>query len=93
MQLIVVDTDKDRSVVAKQFLQQLKARIHHAAPLVVARGVLSFFADRLADPLLELRLRQVVVIDPALVAGVVRRIDVDALDPSGVSGKQRLRAR
>ena len=56
----------------------------------MACGVLSFFADRLPDPLLELRLRKVVVIDPTLVAGVVRGIDVDALDPSGVSGKQRL---
>ena len=46
------------------------------------RGVFAFFADRLADPFLELRLGEVVVVDPPFVAGVVGRVDVDALDPS-----------
>ena len=56
----------------------------------MAAGVLAFFADGLADPFLELRLREVVVVDPAFVAGVVGRIDVDALDPAGVRRQQRL---
>ena len=57
----------------KEFFQKLKTRIHYAAPLVVARRVLSLFANRLTDPLLELRLRKVVVIDPALVASRTER--------------------
>jgi hypothetical protein len=59
-----IDAYEDGSVVMKEFFQKLKTRIHYAAPLVVARRVLSLFANRLTDPLLELRLRKVVVIDP-----------------------------
>ena len=81
MCLVVIDADEYDAVVAEQFFQQLQPRIHHAAPLVVAAGVFAFFADGLADPFLELRLGEVVVVDPAFVAGVVRRVDVDALDP------------
>src|SRR5947209_1689838 len=87
---IVTDADKDRSVVPQQLLEQLQPRVHHAAPLVVAAVILALLPDDLADPLLELRLRQVVVVDPALVAGVVRRVDVDALDPAGVRRQKRL---
>ena len=76
--------------LGEQFLHELETWIHHAAPLVVAAGVLALLADGLSDPLLELRLRQVVVVDPALVAGVVRRIDVDALDAAGVGREQSL---
>jgi hypothetical protein len=65
-------------------------RIHHAAPLVVARGVFAFLSDGLADPLFELRLGEVVVVDPPLVAGVVGRVDIDALDFARVSREQRL---
>ena len=56
----------------------------------MARGVVALAADRLADPLLELRLGQVVVVDPALITGVVGRVDVDALDTSGVRRQERL---
>ena len=56
----------------------------------MAGGVLCFLADRLTDPFLELWLREVVVIDPPLVASVVRGIDVDALDSSRVGRKKGL---
>ena len=56
----------------------------------MAAGVLLLFADDLPDPFLELRLRQVVVVNPALVAGVVRRVNVDALDAPGMRRQQRL---
>ena len=41
--------------------------------------VLSLFADNLAQPLLDLRVIDVIVIDPALVAGVVGRIYKNAV--------------
>lgn len=66
----------------------LQARVHHAAPLVVAAEVFALFADGLADPFLELGLGQVVVVDPLLVAGVVGRVDIDALDLAGVGREQ-----
>jgi len=56
----------------------------------VAAKILGLFSNRLADPLLELRLREVVVEHPALVAGVVGWVDVNALDPARVRGKKGL---
>ena len=88
MDFVVVNGDENRAVVAEQFLEQLQARIHHAAPFVVAAGVLALLAHGVANPFLELRLREVVVVNPALVAGVVRRVNVDALDPARVRGQQ-----
>ena len=42
----------------------------------MAGQVLALFADNLAQPLLDLRVIDIIVVDPALVAGVVGRIDV-----------------
>ena len=55
----------------------------------MAGQVLALFADNLAQPLLDLRVIDVIVIDPALVAGVVGRIDIDALDAPLIPGQQR----
>ena len=55
----------------------------------MAGQVLALFADNLAQPLLDLRVVDVIVIDPALVAGVVGRIDIDALDTPLIPGQQR----
>jgi len=55
----------------------------------MAGQVLALFADNLAQPLFDLRVVDVIVIDPALVAGVVGRIDIDALDAPLVPGQQR----
>jgi hypothetical protein len=51
---------------------------------------LAFLADHLAQPATDLRAVDIVVVDPALVTGVVRRVDVNALHLAGVSGEQRL---
>ena len=85
---VVVNGDENRAVVAEQFLEQLQARIHHAAPFVVAAGVLALLAHDVANPFLELRLREIVVVNPALVAGVVGRVNVDALDLARVRRQQ-----
>ena len=45
-----------------------------------------FFADRLTNPLFELWLRKVVVIDPTFVARVVWRVNINALDPPACVG-------
>ena len=44
----------------------------------MAGQVLALFADNLAQPLLDFRIVDVIVIDPALVASVVGRINVPA---------------
>src|SRR3972149_4818803 len=41
-------------------------------------------------PFFKLWLREVVIVDPPFVASVVRRINVDALDPSRVCRKKGL---
>ena len=47
-------------------------------------------AQRPAQPVADLRAVDVVVVDPAFVAGVVRRVDVDALHLPRVTRQQRL---
>ena len=54
----------------------------------MAGQVLALFADNLAQPLLDLRVVDVIVIDPALVSGVGGRIDIDALDAPLIPGQQ-----
>ena len=48
----------------------------------------NLLADRLSDPLHELRLGQIVVEDPAFIARVIRRIYVDKLDPARMGWEQ-----
>ena len=55
----------------------------------MAGQVLALFADDLAQPFLDLGVVDVIVIDPALVAGVVGRVDVNALDAPLIPGQQR----
>ena len=88
MDFVIVNGDKNRAVIAEQFLEQLQARIHHAAPFVVAAGVLALLTHGVTNPFLELRLCEVVVVNPALVAGVVGRVNVDALDFACVRRQQ-----
>ena len=52
--------------------------------------VLALLADDLPEPLLDSGVVHVVGVDPPLVASVVRRIDVDAVDPALVLGQQGL---
>ncbi len=88
----IINADENNTIVRQQLLQQLQARVHHAQPLVVAGQILSLFADNLAQPLFDLRVIDIIVVDPALVAGVVGRIDVNALDAPLIPGQQRFRA-
>lgn len=85
----LINADKNNPIICQQLLQQLQARVHHAQPLIMAGQVFSLFADNLAQPLLDLRVIDIIVVDPALVAGVVGRIDIDALDAPLIPGQQR----
>ena len=55
----------------------------------MAGQVLALFADNLAQPLLDFRVVDIIVVDPALVARVVGRINVNALDAPLIPGQQR----
>ena len=88
MEFVVVNGDEDRAVVAQQLPQELQARQHHAAPLVVAGEVLH--VHYLAQPLAYHRRVHVVVVGPVFGADVVGRVDVHALHAPVVSGQQRL---
>ena len=74
-----INTNKNNAVIRKQALQKLKARIHHAQPFIMAGQILAFFADNLAQPLFDLRVVDVIVIDPALVAGVIGWVYKDVI--------------
>ena len=88
MNLVVVDGDEDGPVVPKQLAQELQAGKHHAAPLVVAGQV--FPVHDLAQPIADHRRVDLVVVGPGFVAGVVGRVDVDALDLAVIGRQQRL---
>ena len=88
--LVVVDGNPDAAVLGQQPSEQLQTRVHHAQPLVVAAKILAILAHHLTKPFDELRVIDVVVVDPRLVAGVVGRIDVDAANPPLVLGQQGL---
>ena len=86
---VVVQANEDRSILAQELLQQHEPGIHHAEPFVVSGEVLSLLADGFAEPAEDFRGVDVVVIDPALVAGVVGRIDADALHFPRIARQQR----
>ena len=88
MHLVVVDGDEDRAVVGQQLAQELQPREHHAAPLVVAGEIVA--VHRAAQPVAHHRRVDLVVVNPPLVAGVVGRVDVDALHLPGIAWQQRL---
>ena len=70
-------------------MQQSESRPHHGAPLVVAQPVLH--ADRvLLEPGLQHGAVDVVVVAPALVAGVVNRVYEDAVHLAGIQRQQTL---
>ena len=89
-ELRIVNADEDGARQGEKLPQKLEPRAHHAQPLVVAREVLALLAHGLPKPLFDARVVDVVVVHPALVAGVVRRIDVDAVDPALILRQQGL---
>ena len=86
----IINTNEDGPVLAQELLEQRQPRVHHAQPLIVPRKVLGLAAHDLAEPLLHFGAVDGIVIHPVLVAGVVRRVDVDALHLSGVVGQKGL---
>ena len=88
--LVVINRNKNRPVLREELLQQDHARIHHAQPLIMPRKILRLLADDGAEPAVDFRGVHLVVVNPALVAGVVGRIDVDAFHLARVFRQQRL---
>ena len=88
MNFVVVDRDENCPIIGQQLPQQLQARRHHAQPLVMAGQVVA--AHFLAQPVAQQRAVGVVIVGPALVAGVVGRVDVDALDLPAIERQERL---
>ena len=56
----------------------------------MAAEIFCFFADDLFKPFLDTGVIDIVVVDPVLVAGVVRRVDVNALHLAVVIGQECL---
>ena len=89
--LIVIQGDNYGTILGQQFFEELEAGPHHAEPFVVALEV--FALDGVAllfQPLAHERAVDLVVVAPALGAGVVGRVDVDAVHPPRVAREQRL---
>ncbi len=83
---VVVNGHENHAVVGQQFAEQLQAGPHHAEPLVVTLQILA--VNGLVQPFAHQGAVHLVVVGPALVAGVVGRVDVDALDAASVAGQQ-----
>ena len=104
MNLMIVNVNKDHTIFPQEIPGEVEAGVHHAEPVRVKMaalpGVLSeqiilveiALIVHLVDPL-EIGLfsfGEVVGIDKGIVAGIVRRVDVDALDLAGVVRQQGL---
>ena len=50
--------------------------------------VLALFANHLAQPIFDLRIIDIVIVNPSFFAGVIGRIDVDAFHFTFVPGQQ-----
>jgi hypothetical protein len=83
---VIVNRDEDDTILIQKLLQQHQAWVHHRQPAIVPVQRFAFLADHLAQPAANLWAVHVVVVDPALIAGVVRRVDVDALHLPGITG-------
>ncbi|CCY06009.1 putative uncharacterized protein [Eggerthella sp. CAG:1427] len=90
--LVVVDADEDNPVVTQQLTSQPKPRIHHGAPIAVetpARVDVGLVGQsRLFLVVLD-GIAELVLVDK-VVAGVIRRIDIDHLDLAVVAALQEL---
>ena len=71
-------------------MQQLQTWVHHAEPLIVARQVFEFLPNDTPKPSPDFRAIHVIVVNPAFIAGVVRRIDIDHFDFAQVRLLQEL---
>ncbi len=68
---IVVNADKNKSVIFQQIFRQTKAVIHEREPLTVAKTIFQVYIF--------------VVIDKIMTAGVIRRINIDEVNVLFVS--------
>jgi hypothetical protein len=87
MILIVIDAYKYYSIVSQQFPQQFQPGCHHTEPFIVTGKV--FPVNHLAEPFLHHGGIDIIVVHPFFITGVVRRIDINTLDFSGIERKQR----
>ena len=86
---VIVDRNENGAVVGEQIAQEFEAGIHHAKPFIVSGEVFAFPADDFAEPALDSWVVDVIVVNPALVAGVVGRVDINAFDAAGETREQR----
>ena len=73
--LVIIDADEDHAIIGKQFLGQHQPPVHELQPQRMTEAVCL--------------VHKAVVVDEVTVAGVVRRIDVDAADCAFVTEAQR----
>ena len=87
MHFIVIQRHPQAAGLGQKFMQELEARPHHGAPFVMAEHV--FAVDRIAgQPFAHDGAVHIVVVAPVFVAGVVGRVDENAVHLAGVAGQQ-----
>jgi hypothetical protein len=86
--LVVVNAHPKASVLPQELVQKPQPGVHHGKPLVVPGEVFGLRAHHLPQPVPYLGAVHVVVVDPALVAGVVGRVYVDQLHSPPVLGEE-----
>jgi len=86
---IVIECDPKTTVFGKKLVKHSQSRPHHGAPFVMAQAVIN--ADRVRlQPFPDHGCIDVIVVAPAFIAGVVRRVDKDAVYLARIEGQQRL---
>jgi len=87
MDFVVIEGNKHRAIFRQELAKHGDSRIHHAKPLVMTEEVFSFLAHSFPQPFADEGTVNAVVVNPAFVPRIIRRIDIDAFDMSGV-GRQ-----
>jgi hypothetical protein len=91
MLFIVVNGNKNHAGIRQEFMQNFDAWPHHGEPFVMSFEVFLFHrVAGLLDPLAHERAADVVVVTPTFVAGVIGRVNVDAVHLAGIHRQQRL---
>lgn len=86
--LVIVEAHPEAAVVCEQLVEESQAGVHHSSPFIVPQAVVDGYGVAV-QPLAEHGAVDIVVITPAFIACVVRRVDEDTVHLPGVLGEKR----
>ena len=87
--LVIINGNKYSTSRWQEFLKHFQSGIHHAKPFIMATEVFTLFPYYFAKPFLNMRIVYIIIIYPPLIACIIRRIDIYAINSSFILWQQR----